>query len=105
MKRKTAWSNFSLIGCRISCLIDHREWHEGFVTGFHKSGKHNIEFRQIGEKRWLSMKKTAFYIIERSRSDLVMSNSNYSQLSNEFKETDTNIENIESGYKEVYIKI
>jgi hypothetical protein len=101
LKRKTAWSNFSLIGCRISCLIDHREWHEGFITGFHKSGKHNVEFRQIGEKRWLSMKNSAFYIIERARSDLVLNNSCNFQLSNEFKETDINIENAEAGNNEV----
>jgi hypothetical protein len=65
LKRKTAWSNASLIGCRISCLIDSKEWHEGFVTQFHKSGKHFVEFRLIGEKRWLNMKKLAFYIVER----------------------------------------
>ena len=65
LQRKTAWSNTSLIGCRISCLIDSKEWHEGFVTQFHRSGKHYVEFRQIGEKRWLNMKKMAFYIVER----------------------------------------
>ena len=33
LKRKTAWSNESLVGCRVSCLLDHREWHEGIVLG------------------------------------------------------------------------
>ena len=64
--KKTAWSNSSLVGCRISCLLDSKEWHEGEVTQFHKSGKHSVEFRSIGEKRWLFMSKIAFYIIERS---------------------------------------
>lgn len=64
--RKTAWSNSSLVGCRISCLLDNKEWHEGLVTQYHKSGKHSVEFRAIGEKRWLSMSKMAFYIIERN---------------------------------------
>jgi hypothetical protein len=66
LKRKTAWSHASLVGCRISCLVDYKEWHEGFVTQFHRSGKHHVDFRQLGEKRWLNMKKIAFYIIERS---------------------------------------
>lgn len=65
LKRKTAWSNASLVGCRISCLVDYKEWHEGSVTQFHKSGKHFVEFRHIGEKRWLNMKKLSFYIVER----------------------------------------
>jgi len=64
--KKTAWSNTSLVGCRISCLLDNKEWHEGEVTQYHKSGKHSVEFRTIGEKRWLLMSKMAFYIIERS---------------------------------------
>lgn len=65
MKHKTAWSNTSLVGCRISCLVDYKEWHEGYVTQFHKSGKHFVEFRLVNEKRWLFMKKIAFYIVER----------------------------------------
>ena len=32
MARKTAWSNQGLVGCRVSCLVDNREWHEGLVT-------------------------------------------------------------------------
>jgi len=66
LQRKTAWSNNSLIGSRVSCLVDSKEWHEGIVTQFHpKSGKHYVEFRAIGEKRWFNMLKVAFYIIER----------------------------------------
>lgn len=65
LQRKTAWSNKSLIGCRISCLVDFKEWHEGQVTQYHRSGKHYVEFRAIGEKRWLNMKKIVFYIVER----------------------------------------
>lgn len=65
LQRKTAWSNVSLVGCRINCLVDLKEWHEGFVLQYHKSGKHYVEFRQVNEKRWLVMKKIAFYILER----------------------------------------
>ena len=67
--RKTSWSNNSLVGCRISCLLDNKEWHEGTVTQFHKSGKHSVEFRSIGEKRWLPMSKMAFYILERNQEE------------------------------------
>ena len=66
LKRKTAWSNESLVGCRVSCLLDHREWHEGLVLEFHKSGKHYVEFRTNGERRWLDMLRIAFYIVERN---------------------------------------
>lgn len=65
MRRKTAWSNQSLIGCRVSCLLDNREWQEGSVIQYHKSGKHCVEFKATCQKRWLHMLRTAFYIIER----------------------------------------
>lgn len=65
LKRKTAWSNESLVGCRINCLIDSKEWLEGYVCQYHKSGKHRVEFRVLNEKKWMMMKKSAFYIIER----------------------------------------
>jgi hypothetical protein len=81
LQRKTAWSNQSLLGCRISCLIDSKEWHEGIVTHFHRSGKHNVEFRAIGEKRWLNMAKMAFHILEQPAPDS-------SPTSNEYKEND-----------------
>ena len=64
MQKKTAWSNESLVGCRISCLVDSKEWHEGLITQFHRSGKHCVEFRAVSEKRWFHMLKLAFYIIE-----------------------------------------
>ena len=75
---KTAWSNNSLVNCRISCLIDQKEWHEGLVTQYHKSGKHYVEFRTMFEKRWIQMNKVAFYIIERGNNSpplLAMNNS------------------------------
>lgn len=81
LQRKTAWSNTSLIGCRINCLVDLKEWHEGFVLQFHKSGKHYVEFRQVNEKRWLIMKKIAFYILERPTSE--------GKEESEFKENET----------------
>ncbi len=49
--------------------MDYKEWHEGFVTQFHKSGKHLVEFRMVNEKRWLQMKKIAFYIVERPHTN------------------------------------
>lgn len=72
LKKKSAWSNSSLVGCRISCLVDYKEWHEGVVTQFHKSGKHFVEFRAVNEKRWLTMKKIAFYIVERPPANAVI---------------------------------
>ncbi len=81
LQRKTAWSNTSLIGCRINCLVELKEWHEGFVLQFHKSGKHYVEFRQVNEKRWLIMKKIAFYILERPVSE--------GKEESEFKEDET----------------
>lgn len=65
LQSKTAWSDQSLIGCRVSCLIDHREWHEGIVTQHRKSGKHHVEFRTMYENKWMQMSKAAFYIVER----------------------------------------
>ena len=65
MQRKTAWSNRSLVGCHVSVLLDSRDWHDGIVTQYHKSGKHCVEFHLLHQKRWLSMLKAAFYIVER----------------------------------------
>eukprot|EP00638_Chattonella_subsalsa_P010550 CAMPEP_0117787184 /NCGR_PEP_ID=MMETSP0948-20121206/6252_1 /TAXON_ID=44440 /ORGANISM="Chattonella subsalsa, Strain CCMP2191" /LENGTH=405 /DNA_ID=CAMNT_0005616281 /DNA_START=171 /DNA_END=1385 /DNA_ORIENTATION=- len=65
IKRKTAWSNHSLVGCRVSCFVDNREWQEGQVVAYNKSGKHCIEFSSTKEKRLFKMIRTAFYIIER----------------------------------------
>jgi hypothetical protein len=83
LKRKTAWSNTSLIGCRVNCLVDYKEWHEGYVTQYHKSGKHLVEFRIVNEKRWLLMKKVAFYIVERPNNQSLMNGND-----GEFKETE-----------------
>lgn len=69
LQKKTAWSNESLVGCRISCLVDSKEWHEGLITHFHKSGKHCVEFRAVSEKRWFHMLKLAFYIIDPQLDD------------------------------------
>lgn len=80
LKRKTAWSNHSLVGCKISCFVDYREWHEGVVKQFHTSGKHYVEFKLVGEKRWLNMRKVIFYIVERP---------SYVKESAEFKDIDS----------------
>lgn len=34
---------------------------------YHKSGKHCVEYRRSGEKRWVNLLKTAFYIVERAQ--------------------------------------
>jgi len=67
MQRKTAWSNRSLVGCHVSVLLDSRDWQDGVVTQYHKSGKHCVEFHVVHQKRWLPMLKTAFYIVERPK--------------------------------------
>mmetsp|Transcript_31399 Transcript_31399/g.69937 ORF Transcript_31399/g.69937 Transcript_31399/m.69937 type:complete len:955 (+) Transcript_31399:90-2954(+) len=69
LMRKTAWSNLSLVGCRINCLVDYKEWHEGTVMQYHKSGKHHVDFRMANEKRWLCMSRIAFYILERPEEE------------------------------------
>ena len=81
---KTAWSNNSLVNCRISCLIDQKEWHEGLVTQYHKSGKHYVEFRTMFEKRWIQMNKVAFYIVERGHDSAPLHTNNNS--TDEYKE-------------------
>jgi len=69
LKSKTAWSNSSLVGCRVSVLLENREWSEGLVSQYHRSsGKHCVEFRHSGARRWLVMLRTAFYIVDRSGS-------------------------------------
>lgn len=65
LQRKTAWSNLSLVGCRICCLVEFKEWHEGYVAQYHRAGKHLIQFRVSGESKWMLMKKVVFYILER----------------------------------------
>ena len=83
----------SLVGCRISVLIEDREWHEGFVRSLSKNGKHCVEFHLLGERRWLTMKRVAFFIAERPApprndgiicaSDLNRLNSNSDSSENE----------------------
>lgn len=66
LKRKTAWSNKSLVGCRISCLVDNREWHDGLVLEFSPiTGKHRVSLEHLGEARWLQMLRMAFFIVQR----------------------------------------
>ena len=89
LQRKTAWSNQSLVGCRISCLVDYKEWHEGYVTQLHKSGKHFVEFRLVNEKRWLHMRKISFYIVERPPNKPAALAGGGVDVSSEFKETNT----------------
>lgn len=68
---QTAWSNSSLVGCRVSVLLENREWSEGLVSQYHRSsGKHCVEFRHSGARRWLVMLRTAFYIVDRCNSAL-----------------------------------
>ena len=90
MKRKTAWSDISLVGCRISCLVDNKEWHEGFVRSLSKQGKHCVEFHLNGEKRWLNMKKIAFYIAERPPPSAVYVSGDKKIVSRRISKSDKN---------------
>jgi len=48
-------------------LLENREWSDGVVTQFHRSsGKHCVEFRANGARRWLVMLRTAFFIVDRN---------------------------------------
>lgn len=70
LRAKTAWSNAGLVGCRVSVLLENREWSEGLVAQYHRSsGKHCVEFRHSGARRWLMMLRTAFYIVDRGPCD------------------------------------
>ena len=72
LRAKTAWSNAGLVGCRVSVLLENREWSEGLVAQYHRSsGKHCVEFRHSGARRWLLMLRTAFYIVDRGTCDEV----------------------------------
>lgn len=53
------------MGCKVVCLTDKCEWEEALVMEYHKSGKHHLHFYLIGEKKWMHMRKTVFYIIAR----------------------------------------
>ena len=55
LQAKTAWTNQGLVGCRVGCLLENKEWHEGIVIQYHRSGKHYVEFKMMHEKRWLEM--------------------------------------------------
>lgn len=52
MVRKTAWSNQGLIGCRVSCLVDNREWHEGLVT---QVGRRSEDYSSINRMIYLQL--------------------------------------------------
>jgi hypothetical protein len=45
--------------------MEGSEWEEAVVLEYHKSGKHHLHFYLIGEKKWMHMRKTMFYIIAR----------------------------------------
>jgi len=66
LQSKTAWSYLSLVGCRVSCLVDNREWQEGLVVEYlEATGKHRVAFEHVGQSRWMSMLRSAFFIIRR----------------------------------------
>ncbi len=53
----------------MNCFVDNKEWKEGIVLHYHRSGKHNVHFYAVGEKKWMHMTKTLFYIIEHPDSE------------------------------------
>lgn len=66
LQSKTAWSNLSLVGCRVSCLMDSKEWQEGLVVEYlEATGKHRVVFEHMGQSRWISMLRSAFFIVRR----------------------------------------
>jgi hypothetical protein len=81
LQKKTAWSHNSLIGSRICCLINDKEWHEGIVQNFHHSGRHFVHFVGSGHGIWLHMLTATFHIIQ----DESHYNPTKSDLSNECK--------------------
>jgi hypothetical protein len=56
--------------------VDCKEWHEAYVSQFHRSGKHLVQFRISSESKWLNMTKVVFYIVERPTS-MVRGNGEY----------------------------
>jgi hypothetical protein len=62
LQRKTSWSNQSLLRARINCFIDGKSWQEAVVTSF-RGGKHHVHCYLLGEKRWMDMTKSLFYVI------------------------------------------
>ena len=65
--------------------MEFKEWHEGYVAQYHRTGKHLIQFRISGESKWMLMKKVVFYILERP----VLSQN---RDENEYKEGDVGLE-------------
>lgn len=98
LQRKTAWSNASLVGCRVSCLVECKEWHEAFVAQFHRSGKHLLQFRVSGENKWLNMTRVVFYIVERPLTHDRIS-------SGEFKDCDSGIEDYLAPLEEDWVYV
>ena len=86
LRRKTAWTNEGLVGCRVNCLVNNKanNWQCGKVKAYDAStGTHDVIF-YVGtlssasssrgdrvvpppyhQTRALNMRDTAFYIIER----------------------------------------
>jgi len=48
LKSKTAWSNAGLVGCRVSVLLENREWSEGLVA---QRGPAREAWLSFGKKR------------------------------------------------------
>lgn len=47
--------------------MDNKQWYDGIVLRFEKA-RHLVQIRtlddQYGERRWLNMRKVAFYVVE-----------------------------------------
>ena len=62
---KTAWSNESLVGCRICVCIDCKEWIEATVSAY-KNSKHLIWAPKfLIDSKWVDMSRLTFYIVKR----------------------------------------
>jgi hypothetical protein len=86
----------------VSCLIDNKEWHEGIVVEFRQNtGKHQLEFRSFPERKWMTMSKVAFYILEH-REGGMMSSPPIGGTSNngEYKENDSERESSNMNHED-----
>ena len=63
IQNKTVWTNYSLLGCRVSVMWAHNQWYEGTVTQYDTVyGRHCVVYDD-GEKKWYHMANKTFYIV------------------------------------------
>lgn len=63
IRQKTAWSNRSLLGCRVAVMLEPERWYEGKVVAFNALREEHCVIYGDTEKHWCSMKSKVFYIV------------------------------------------